>query len=265
VERTGSPYAEGLTAVADAPAPDGAAASLAGENIGVHFEGLRALDGVDVTLARGEVLGLIGPNGAGKTTLINALTGFQPPSTGRLLLDGRDVTRTPAHKLARAGISRTFQSGRSFPDLTVFENVEVGAVGIGVRRQEARRRAREALAELRLLERSDLLAGSLSSGEERRLQVARAVAMRPRYLFLDEPAAGLDENESDELVVAIAGLPERVGCGVLVIEHDMRVIMGLCHRIQVLDHGVTISIGTPQEVRADPAVITAYLGAGRDG
>jgi len=250
--------------VADVPVPSGAGTSLAGENIGVHFEGVRALDGVDLSLARGEVLGLIGPNGAGKTTLVNALTGFQPPTTGRLLLEGEDVTRTPAHRLARAGIARTFQSGRSFPDLTVFENVEVGAVGVGVKRQEARRRAREALAELGLADRTDMLAGSLSSGEERRLQVARALAMRPRYLFLDEPAAGLNESEGDELVGAVAALPERLGCGVLVIEHDMRVIMGLCHRIQVLDHGVTISIGTPEEVRADQAVIEAYLGAGRD-
>jgi branched-chain amino acid transport system ATP-binding protein len=248
--------------VADVPVPTGAGTSLAGENIGVHFEGVRALDGVDLSLARGEVLGLIGPNGAGKTTLVNALTGFQPPTTGRLLLEGDDVTRTSAHRLARAGIARTFQSGRSFPDLTVFENVEVGAVGVGVKRQEARRRAREALAELGLADRTDMLAGSLSSGEERRLQVARALAMRPRYLFLDEPAAGLNESEGDELVGAVAALPERLGCGVLVIEHDMRVIMGLCHRIQVLDHGVTISIGTPEEVRADQAVIEAYLGAG---
>jgi ABC-type branched-subunit amino acid transport system ATPase component len=233
---------------------------LRGERISVHFEGVRALEAVDLLLEPGEILGLIGPNGAGKTTLVNALTGFQRPTSGRLLLDGEDVTRMAPHKLAHAGLARTFQSGRSFPDLTAFENVEVGAVGVGVRRSEARTRAGAALDELGLGDCAQLLAGSLSSGQERRLQVARAVAMRPRYLFLDEPAAGLNEAESDELTAAIAALPERLGCGVIVIEHDMRVIMGLCHRIQVLDHGETISIGTPESVRADPAVIAAYLG-----
>jgi branched-chain amino acid transport system ATP-binding protein len=246
MERAGRPDAKGL--------------SLSATGIAVHFDGVRALDGVDLELSAGEILGLIGPNGAGKTTLINALTGFERPTAGRLLLDGQDVTRVAAHRLARRGVARTFQSGRSFPHLTAFENVEVAAIGIGVRRREARSRAGEALAELGLTECAWQPAGALASGQERRLEVARAVAMRPRFLFLDEPAAGLNEAESDELTAAIAALPGRLGCGVLVIEHDMRVIMGLCHRIQVLDHGVTISIGTPQEVRTDPAVIAAYLG-----
>jgi branched-chain amino acid transport system ATP-binding protein len=246
MERAGRSDAQGL--------------SLRAERIAVHFDGVRALDGVDLELERGEILGLIGPNGAGKTTLVNALTGFQRPTAGRLLLGGEDVSRLAAHKLARRGLARTFQSGRSFAHLTAFENVEVAAVGVGVRRREARMRARLALGELGLAECAELPAGSLASGQERRLEVARAVAMRPQFLFLDEPAAGLNEAESDELTAAIAALPKRLGCGVLVIEHDMRVIMGLCDRIQVLDHGVTISIGTPQEVRADPLVITAYLG-----
>jgi branched-chain amino acid transport system ATP-binding protein len=234
--------------------------TLCGEGIEVHFEGVKALDGVDLVLHRGEILGLIGPNGAGKTTLVNALTGFQAPTGGRLLLGGEDVTGRPAHRLARAGVARTFQSGRSFPDLTVFENVLAGPVGLGVRRREARERARNALTAVGLPGRDDELARSLSSGQERRLEVARAIAMRPRFLFLDEPAAGLNEGESDELVATIAELPERLGCGVLVIEHDMRVIMGLCGRLQVIDYGRTISEGAPEIVRADPAVIAAYLG-----
>jgi branched-chain amino acid transport system ATP-binding protein len=237
---------------------------LRGEGIKVHFEGVKALDGVDLALHQGEILGVIGPNGAGKTTLVNALTGFQRPSEGRLLVEDREVTRLAPHRLARSGVARTFQGGRSFPDLTAFENVEVGAVGLGVRRREARDRAGAALAEIGLAERSDVVARSMSSGEERRLQVARAIAMRPKFLFLDEPAAGLNEVESDELVETIAGLPERLGCAVLVIEHDMRVIMGLCHRIQVLDYGKTISEGSPEAVRADPAVIAAYLGTEAD-
>jgi len=243
-----------------AGSPDAQGLSLAGAGVSVHFEGVRAVDGVDLALRSGEILGLIGPNGAGKTTLVNALTGFQAPTAGRLLLDGREVTGMAPHKLARAGVARTFQSGRSFPDLTVEENVEVGAVGLGVKRREARERARAALAELRLADRADVFAGALSSGEERRLQVARAIAMRPRYLFLDEPAAGLNETEGDELVTAVAALPERLGCGVLVIEHDMHVIGGLCHRVQVLDHGMTIATGTWEHVRSSPAVIAAYLG-----
>jgi ABC-type branched-subunit amino acid transport system ATPase component len=224
-----------------------------------------ALDGVDIDLQIGEVQGLIGPNGAGKTTLVNAMTGFQRPSAGTVNLEGLDVTGWAPHRLAAAGVARTFQSGRSFSDLTVFENVEVGAVGVRAGRPEARARARQALSEVGLADRSDLQARSLSSGDERRLQVARALAMQPEFLLLDEPAAGLNEAESDDLAATIAGLPERLGCGVLVIEHDMRVIMNICERILVLNHGVRISLGTPDQVRADSAVITAYLGTEADG
>lgn len=231
----------------------------------VHFDGVTAIDGVDFDLARGEVQGLIGPNGAGKTTLVNALTGFQPLTAGRVILGDSDVTGWSPHRMARAGVARTFQTGRSFPALTVLENAELGAVGTGVRRSEARSRAREALGDVGLTDRADELAHSLSSGEERRLEVARALAMRPRFLFLDEPAAGLNEAESDRLAATIRELPARLDCGVLIIEHDMRVIMGICQRLLVLDHGIAISRGTPEEVRSDPAVITAYLGTGSNG
>ena len=239
-------------------------ASCKAIGIAVHFEGIKAVDQVDLEIRVGDVHGLIGPNGAGKTTLVNAISGFQAPTAGRVELAGVDVTDYPPHRRAAAGLARTFQGGRSFPDLTVFENVEVGAVGLGVRRADARERAREALAELGLGHRADAFAQSLSSGEERRLQVARAIAMRPRFLFLDEPAAGLNEVESDELAATIANLPTRLDCGVLVIEHDMRVIMGICNRILVLDHGVPISLGAPEQVRSDPAVISAYLGTASD-
>jgi branched-chain amino acid transport system ATP-binding protein len=249
--------------------PDGtphspAREACAGVGIAVHFEGVKALDGVDIELRAGEIEGLIGPNGAGKTTLVDALTGFQTPSAGRVTLCGEDVTGQRPHRLAAAGVARTFQSGRSFHDLTVFENVEVGGVGVGVGRSEARDRAREALSAVALGHRADVLARSLSSGEERRLQVARALAMRPRFLFLDEPVAGLNEVESDRLATTIVELPRLLGCGVLIIEHDMRVIMGMCERILVLDHGVAISLGSPEQVRSDPAVVTAYLGSGSD-
>jgi branched-chain amino acid transport system ATP-binding protein len=249
---------------AETPPSANGSPTFAGRGIAVHFEGVKALDGVDMELRQGEILGLIGPNGAGKTTLVNALTGFQAPSAGTVTLSGKEVTDWPPHRRARAGLARTFQNGRSFPDLTVFENVEVGAVGLGVRRSEARSRARQALESVSLSARAEMVAGSLPSGEERRLQVARALAMRPQFLLLDEPAAGLNESESDELGTTISGLPERLGCGVLVIEHDMRVIMGICHRILVLDYGLAISLGTPEQVRADPAVIAAYLGTKAD-
>jgi branched-chain amino acid transport system ATP-binding protein len=226
----------------------------------VHFEGVKALDGVDLALRPGEILGLIGPNGAGKTTLVNVITGFQPPTTGAIVLDGRELTKLPAHRRARLGLARTFQSVRLFEGLTVLQNVEVSALGAGLSRREARARAHELLDLLGLAERAHEQAGSLPQGDERRLGIARALAARPTFLLLDEPAAGLDEAESDTLMRTIARIRDEAGCGVLVIEHDMRLIMRLCERIQVLDYGKTISVGTPDEVRADPKVITAYLG-----
>ena len=236
------------------------AGPLETRGVRVHFEGVKALDEVDLALHPGEILGLIGPNGAGKTTLVNVLTGFQRPSAGAIVLDGRDVTKLPAHRRARLGLARTFQSVRLFDGLTVLENVEVGGLGVGLPRRLARSRAHELLALLRLAERSEEKAGSLPHGDERRLGIARALAMEPTFLLLDEPSAGLDEKETDVLMATIGRIRDEAGCGVLVIEHDMRLIMGLCERIQVLDHGKTIRVGTPDEVRADPAVITAYLG-----
>jgi branched-chain amino acid transport system ATP-binding protein len=242
--------------------PETRAATLAARDLSVHFSGLKAIDSVDLELGRGEILGLIGPNGAGKTTLVNALTGFQRPTRGRVLLGDEDITDAPAHVLPRLGIVRTFQSGHSFRDLTVLENVEVGAVGIGASRTEAQARAVAALQAADLEHRAGLDASALSHGEERRLQVARAVAMAPAFLLIDEPAAGLNEVETDRLMAAIEKLRTELECGILLIEHDMRVIMGTCDRIHVLDHGRTLAVGAPAEVRANPTVIAAYLGSG---
>jgi branched-chain amino acid transport system ATP-binding protein len=228
--------------------------------LAVHFEGVKAVDGVDLILRRGEILGLIGPNGAGKTTFVNALTGFQRLTAGAVSIDGVDVTGWSPSRLTRAGLARTFQSVRLFPRLTVLENVEAGAVGVGLGRRAARERAVELLLALGLAGRAHDPASGLPHGEERRLGVMRALASRPKYLLLDEPAAGLNEVEADELVRALARIRDDFGCGLMIIEHDMRVIMSLCERIQVLDYGRTISIGTPKEVRSDPAVLTAYLG-----
>jgi branched-chain amino acid transport system ATP-binding protein len=236
------------------------ARELEARDLKVHFGGVRAVDGVDLVLRGGEILGLIGPNGAGKTTLVNALSGFEKPTAGTVLLNGRDVTGWSPHQLARHGLARTFQSVRLFADLTVLENVELGGVGVGMRRLAARRWALELLERLRLEDKAKMYATGLPHGLERRLGIARALGAKPSFLLLDEPAAGLNEQESDELVATLTLIRDDFSCALVVIEHDMRVIMRLCERIQVLDYGKTISIGTPAEVRRDPAVLQAYLG-----
>ena len=233
------------------------------ENVKVHFAGVKAVDGVDLVLRRGEILGLIGPNGAGKTTLVNALTGFQELTGGRVFIDELEITGWPPHRLGRMGLVRTFQGVRVFGELTAFENVELGALGVGASRKDARKRAWELLERMQLSDRAEQRAASMSYGDERRLGLLRVLATMPNFLMLDEPAAGMNEAESDELMAAIAEIRNEFGFGVLVIEHDMRVIMGLCERIQVLDYGKTISIGSPDEVQRDPAVVTAYLGTKR--
>ena len=239
------------------------AALLEALAVRVHFQGVKAIDGVDLAVQQGEILGLIGPNGAGKTTLVNVLSGFEHPTTGTVTVDGRDITAWGPAAIARAGLARTFQGTRLFAGLTVFENVEVAAVANGASRRDARAAARRLLADLQLEGSARLAAGALSHGEERKLGIARALAVQPRFLLLDEPAAGLDEQESDALVGALTRIRDAAGLGLLVIEHDMRLIMQVSDRIQVLDHGRTIAIGAPSEIRSDPAVLRAYLGTGR--
>ncbi|MBS1880626.1 MAG: ABC transporter ATP-binding protein [Actinobacteria bacterium] len=239
----------------------GSGPELVAAGVCVHFEGVKAVDGVDLTLRRGEVLGLVGPNGAGKTTLVNSLTGFETPTAGSVHLGDRDVTGMPAARLARLGVARTFQSGRLFDHLTVLENVEAAALTGHRTRRRAVVHATSVLEMLELSHIASRRARELSHGESRNVELGRLIATGPTFMLLDEPAAGLNEAESDQLTALIASLPERLDCGVLIIEHDMRVIMRLCHRIQVLDHGKTIALGTPEAIRADPVVSEAYLGS----
>ena len=235
-------------------------AKLIAEEIHVHFEGVRAVDGVHLTLEQGQIMGLIGPNGAGKTTFMNAVSSFVPLTAGRVSLAGDDVTGWSPQKLVRLGLVRTFQDAATFPELTVFENVELGALGAGLSRRAARARARELIEGLGLTHLARLPATALPHGDERRVGIARAVAVGPRFLLLDEPAAGLDDAESLDLTTTIARVRDDLGCGVLLVEHDMRIIFRVCERIQVLDNGKTIAVGPPEEIRTSKEVVAAYLG-----
>jgi len=235
------------------------------QGVSKHFAGLKALENVSLTIKKGEILGLIGPNGSGKTTLINVITGLLPLSAGKVYIDGEDVSGKPPFRIARAGLSRTFQTIRLFRELTVEENVEVAAVSVGMSRREAHAQAHSTIEEMGLAGWKDLLASMLPYGLERRAEIARALAMSPKFLLLDEPAAGLNEEESDELLKILAPIPEEKQLGMLIVEHDMRLIMRLCHRLHVLNYGKTIGEGSPEEVRKIPSVVAAYLGKAAKG
>jgi branched-chain amino acid transport system ATP-binding protein len=235
-------------------------AALSIEDVTKDFVGLRAVDSVRLRLEQGEILGLIGPNGSGKTTLINVVTGFLKPTAGRIQVDGVDITGWSPHKIAPLGLARTFQTIKLFLGLTVLENVEVAAVSAGLSRREAQQRAHEVLERLGARHLADVPAGTLPYGQERCVEIARALATKPTFLLLDEPAAGLNEAESDDLLQTLASIPQDTGCGMLIVDHDMHLIMRLCDRVHVLNYGKTIGEGTPEEVRKDSAVIEAYLG-----
>ena len=215
---------------------------------------------MSVELHRHEVVGLIGPNGAGKSTLVNLLSGFDAPSSGTIELDGRDVTRWPAHRRGRTGLARTFQQSRSFRNLSVRENVEIAAIGVGASPKEARRRASTLLDLLGLEGRTDVPASSLPHGDERRLGVARALATEPHYVLMDEPAAGLPEAEVPDFAAVVRAVRDSHEAGVLLIDHNMALIMDVCDRIQVLDQGRMLASGTPAEIRGNLDVAAAYLG-----
>jgi branched-chain amino acid transport system ATP-binding protein len=237
-----------------------AANFLAVEALGVQFGGLAALADVTLTIEQPKILGLIGPNGAGKTTLVNCITGFQKPTSGGIRIGEMDITgRTPA-RLRGLGVARTFQAGRIFNSMTVAENVEVTALGLGLSRQMARPRVADVLAWVGLADKRERTAGTLAYTDQRRLGIARAAICEPAFLLLDEPAAGMSDAECEDLMQLIASITQRSACGVLLIEHNMHVVMGISNVIHVLDGGRTIAEGTPAEIERREEVLTAYLG-----
>jgi len=232
-----------------------ASSVLEGEQVAKRFEGVAALDGVDLEVRSGEILGLIGPNGSGKTTLLNVISGVYAPTSGTVTFDGRAIAGMPPHRVADLGLCRTFQNIRLFPQLTVRENIEAATPsGTGDGPID------EVSAWFGLESVQGEKAVSLPYGMQRRLEIARAVVRRPTLLLLDEPAAGMNEAESDELLENIRRIRSGTGCSVVVVDHDLRLIMKLCDRIQVLDQGRTIAVGAPRAIAEDPAVIEAYIG-----
>jgi branched-chain amino acid transport system ATP-binding protein len=235
-------------------------ATLRAASVSRAFEGVHALRDVTLEVQTGEIVGLIGPNGAGKSTLVNVLTGFDFPDEGSVELEGRVITRWSPLRRGRHGLARTFQHSRSFRELSVRENVEVAALGSGVGVREARRRADDLLERLRLTAYAHAPARSLPHGDERRLGVARALATSPRFVLMDEPAAGLPEAEVPDFAAVVRSVADEHEAGVLLIDHNMALVMDVCHRIQVLDHGATLAEGAPGEIRANLDVASAYLG-----
>lgn len=226
-----------------------------------YFGSLKAVDDVSMSLETGEILGLIGPNGSGKSTFINVITGMLPKNSGNVLIDDYNISEMPAYRISGCGLVRTYQTIRLFKNLSCLENVVIGAIGVGTPRRIAVCLAAELLAELGIGDKADLLAQGLTFRDQRLLEIARALASEPKFLLLDEPAAGLNEVETDELLTLLKSLPVKKHIGILIVDHDMRLIMELCNRLHVLNYGKTIAEGIPEEVRKNPEVVKAYLGS----
>lgn len=239
-------------------------ASLKVQGLTKHFHSLRALQQVDLEVPNGRIVGLIGPNGSGKTTFINVVTGHLKPTAGRVYLDGNEITGLPAHRLARARLARTYQNVRLFNTLSVLENVVVSALSVGIPRREAASAAIAFLDTLGIEQFAETQAAALSYGHKRLVEIARALAMKPRYLLLDEPAAGMNDDETRDLLTRLRPLPKKYGLGILIVDHDMHLIMELCDWLHVLNFGQTIAEGMAEEVRRVPAVVDAYLGSSAD-
>ncbi len=256
-------------------AADGREIALKTEHLCIQFGGLRAVDDVNIEIKKGELYGLIGPNGAGKTTFFNLLTGVYKPTSGKIYLDGKDITGKAPAEVNRMGIARTFQNIRLFNSLTVLENVMVGlanqiscSMAHSILRlprhkkseKEFEARALELLDLFQLAEFKDYLAANLPYGKQRKLEIARAMATNPTLLLLDEPAAGMNPHETEELMRDIAFIREKFDITILLIEHDMSLVSGICENVTVLNFGTELASGKTAEVLADPAVVKAYLG-----
>lgn len=247
---------------------------LTAEKITMKFGGLTAVDNVDFCIDSGEIRAIIGPNGAGKTTFFNAISGLNYPTSGKIIFDGRDITKLPSHKIAKLGMTRTFQNILLFDDMSVLENVMVGNhINVktnmlteilclpSVFREERRcvEKAKEMLDFVGLLEYQDQVSSSLPYGKKRLLEIARAMVSEPKLLLLDEPAAGMNASEAGELIDTIRNISNR-GTAVLIVEHNMKVIMNISHRITVLEQGKMIAEGEPKDIQTNERVIEAYLG-----
>ncbi len=237
--------------------------ALAVRSLSKDFGGVRAVDGVDFDAEEGSVMGLIGPNGAGKTTLFNLVSGYLSPTRGKISLFGKEVTGLRPFALAKLGVSRTFQVVRPFPRLSVLENVMVGAFLHHKAAAEAERHALAVLTRLGLAHQADMPASALTLAARKRLEIAKALAVQPRLLLLDEVVAGLNPSEVAATIELIRGIRQS-GVTIVIVEHILKVILGLCDRVVVLDHGRKIAEGTAPEVAANPEVITAYLGSDDD-
>ena len=245
------------------------------KNLGISFGGLRAVNEFDLTIQKEQLYGLIGPNGAGKTTVFNLLTGVYKPDAGKVILDGKDITGERNIEISKAGIARTFQNIRLFKELSVIDNVKVGlhnhhsySTFEGVFRlpkyfkveKEIEERALELLNVMGLEEERDVIASNLPYGKQRKLEIARALATAPKLLLLDEPAAGMNPNETAELMDTIRFVRENFDMTILLIEHDMKLVSGICEEVTVLNFGQELAHGKTSDVLNDPRVITAYLG-----